>query len=168
RFLAPDACTALLEDPHAQIAGSLNPVTARAERVDGGYRFSGRATYLSGSAHAGWIMAAAIVTEGGEPVINDFGIGIRAGGLPLEEATRLDTWHVTGMRATGSTDYEFDGVDIDEGWTFAPFASDQRSVADTFAAIPLWSQLGVGLAGCAVGAAQNMIDRFVELAATKV
>jgi alkylation response protein AidB-like acyl-CoA dehydrogenase len=168
RFLAPDACAALLEDPHAQIAGSLNPMTARAERVDGGYRFTGRASYLSGSAHANWIMATAIVTEGGEPVINELGIAIRAGVMPISRADRLDTWHVTGMRATGSTDYEFDGVDIAEGWTFAPFASDQRSVADNFAAIPLWSQLGAGLAACAVGAAQNMIDRFVELAATKV
>ncbi len=36
-----------------------------------------------------------------------------------------------------------------------------------FAAIPLWAQLG-GLAAVAVGAARNMIDRFVELAAAKV
>jgi alkylation response protein AidB-like acyl-CoA dehydrogenase len=168
RFLGPDACTALLEDPRAQIAGSLNPMTARAERVDGGYRFSGRASYLSGSAHANWVMATAIVTEGGEPVVNELGIDIRAGVMPINRATRLDTWHVTGMRATGSTDYEFDGVDIAEGWTFAPFASETRAIADNFAAIPLWSQLGAGLAACAVGAAQNMIDRFVELAATKV
>jgi alkylation response protein AidB-like acyl-CoA dehydrogenase len=52
-------------------------------------------------------------------------------------------------------------------WTFEPFRAHQDDTLGVFAAIPLWAQLG-GLAAVAVGAARNMIDRFIELAAAKV
>jgi alkylation response protein AidB-like acyl-CoA dehydrogenase len=168
RFLPQSTGDELLGDADRRMAGTLNPVTARAERVDGGYRFTGRATYMSGSAHSSWMMAAAIVTERGEPVVTERGLHIRTGMFPIERARRLDTWHVTGMRATGSTDYEFDDVLVDDDWTFAPLEPRGRDGADPFYAIPLWSQLGPGLAAVAVGAAHNMLLRFIELAATKV
>ena len=38
--------------------------------------------------------------------VRDGGVGL----LPIDRARSLDTWHVTGMRATGSTDYEFTDV----------------------------------------------------------
>jgi alkylation response protein AidB-like acyl-CoA dehydrogenase len=168
RFLSDDACKTICSDPHGLVAGTLNPVTAQAERTEGGYVFSGRATYLSGSANAKWIMASALVMRDGELVVTDSGVDIRSGMLPIERAQDLDTWHVTGMRATGSTDYEFTDVEVADGWTFAPFAPRPSSGTDIVSWIPLWSQLGGGLAANAVGAARNMIDRFVELAAAKV
>jgi alkylation response protein AidB-like acyl-CoA dehydrogenase len=150
------------------MAGTLNPATARAERVDGGFVFSGRATYLSGSAHARWIMASAVVTTDGHVSMTDTGIEVRSGVFPIEEARSLDTWHVTGMRATGSTDYEFHDVEVAADWTFEPLRARAPAGGDVFSAIPIWAQFGGGLASCAVGAARNMIDRFVELAAVKV
>ncbi len=88
--------------------------------------------------------------------------------FPIDQARSLDTWHVTGMRATGSSDYAFDDVFIPEDWTFETLRVRESAGGDVFSAIPLWAQLGGALAACAVGAARNMIDRFVELAATKV
>ena len=166
RFLSEAALTEVCGDPGGLICGSLNPVTARAERVDGGFSFSGTATYLSGSAHASWVMASAIVTKDGQPDVGDDGIEIRAGFFPLDRTRSLDSWHVTGMRATGSSDHAFDDVFVAEPWTFEPLRLEPTS--GVHGAIPLWAQLGGGLAACAVGAARNMIDRFVELAATKV
>ena len=121
RSFAPEAFASVYGPKLGLAAGSLNPVATRAEAVDGGYRFTGRATYLSGSAHAKWMMAAAIVTSGGEPLVADGGIEIRVGLIPIDQARSLDTWHVTGMRATGSTDYEFDDVMVETGCTFEPF-----------------------------------------------
>jgi alkylation response protein AidB-like acyl-CoA dehydrogenase len=169
RLLGPAARDEILGDPDGLIAGSLNPAVTRAERVDGGYVYSGRATYLSGSAHAKWIMANALVTENGEPVMTERGPELRAGFFPITRARCLDTWHVTGMRGTGSNDWEFEGVEVGEDWTFMPL-QPRVSVADgsPVGNIPLWSQLGSGLAACVIGAARNMCDRFLELAATKV
>jgi indole-3-acetate monooxygenase len=166
RFLSPAAFAGVC-DPLGLIAGTLNPAVCRAEPVDGGYLYSGRATYLSGSAHAQWVMAAAIVMRDGQPAISDTGIEIRSGLFRIEHARSLDTWHVTGMRATGSTDFAFENVMIPAEWTFEPLRP-RATADDAFSAIPLWAQLGSGLAACAVGAARNMIDRFVELAAAKV
>ena len=166
RNLAPGAFATICGDPRGLVAGTLNP-TARATITDNGYVFSGRATYLSGSAHAKWAMASAIVFDGDQPVVTDDLIEIRVGVFPIDRARSLDTWHVTGMRATGSTDYEFEDVEIESGWTFAPL----RAVVggdDVFSRIPLTAQLGGGLVANAVGAARNMIDRFIELAAAKV
>jgi alkylation response protein AidB-like acyl-CoA dehydrogenase len=167
RWLPQETFATVCGDPRGLIAGSLNPITARAEPANGGYVFSGRATYLSGSAHARWILAAALVMKDDAPVLADGTIQIRCGLMPIEQARSLDTWNVTGMCATGSTDYEFDRVLVASDWTFEPFRPRAVTTGDVFSAIPLWAQLG-GLAACAVGAARNMIDRFVELAATKV
>lgn len=167
RFFPEQVFATVGADPAGLVAGSLNPVTARAEPVDGGFLFSGRATYLSGSAHSRWIMASALVMKDNAPVLADGVIQIRSGVFPIEQARSLDTWNVTGMCATGSTDYEFDGVMVATDWTFEPFRARPVATGDVFSAIPLWAQLG-GLAACALGAARNMIDRFVELAATKV
>jgi alkylation response protein AidB-like acyl-CoA dehydrogenase len=168
RSFTPEAFAAVCDPELGLAAGSLNPVATRAEVVDGGYRFTGRATYLSGSSHANWIMAAAIVTNAGEPLIVDGGIAIRVGLIPIDQARSLDTWQVTGMRATGSSDYEFNDVMVETGSTFEPFRPRQVIPGDVLSAIPIWAQLGGTLAACAVGAARNMIDRFLELAAAKV
>ena len=168
RFMAPDVFKAVCSDPLGQVAGTLNPVTARAEKVAGGYVFNGTATYLSGSAHAKWIMVSAIVMRDQQPVIDNGFISIRSGLIPIERARCLDTWRVTGMRATGSNDYEFADIEIADDWTFQPFSPRPLGGDDVVSWIPLWSQLGSGLAASAVGAARNMIERFVELAAVKV
>jgi alkylation response protein AidB-like acyl-CoA dehydrogenase len=167
RNLAPDVFATMCGDPLGLVAGSLNP-TARAQLVDGAYVFSGRAAYLSGSAHARWAMVGGIVFDGDEPVVTDGLLEIRTGAFPIDRARDLDTWHVTGMRATGSTDIEFEGIEIAKDWTFEPLRPRTPGGDDVFGWIPLQAQLGGGLAAIAVGAARNMIDRFTELAAVKV
>ena len=167
RRVSPEAFTTICGDPRGLVAGTLNPVTARARAVDGGYVFSGRATYLSGSAHARWILAAAIVFDGDEPVITDDGIQIRSAIFPIERARDLATWNVTGMRGTGSNDYEFEDVEVAADWTFEPMRPSAGGT-DVFSWIPLWAQLGPALTACSVGAARNAIARFMELASAKV
>jgi alkylation response protein AidB-like acyl-CoA dehydrogenase len=159
RFLRPEAFTEICSDPLGQAAGTLNP-TARAVPVDGGYVFSGRATYLSGSAHAKWIMASGLVDR---PDTFEIRIGV----MPIERARSLDTWNVAGMRATNSSDYEFENVEVAEAWTMNPF-DPRPQTQEPFASIPLWAQLGGLLAACAVGTARNMIDAFHELAMVKI
>jgi len=168
RFLPSESFEALYGAEPALGAGSLNPMVVRAEAVDGGFRFTGRGTYLSGSAHAQRIMVAGIVSKDGAPLVVDGGIEIRVGIFPIDQARSLDTWHVTGMRATGSTDYEFEDVMVETAYTFEPFRPREVVAGDVFSAIPIWAQLGGTLAACAVGATRNMLDRFVELASTKV
>ncbi|MFC8792642.1 acyl-CoA dehydrogenase family protein [Streptomyces cinereoruber] len=83
-------------DPEARISGVLTP-SATARKVEGGFRVSGRWHYASGAWHADWALIGFPVPDAtGETV--DHGMAL----LPAADYTVEDTWHVAGMRATGS------------------------------------------------------------------
>jgi alkylation response protein AidB-like acyl-CoA dehydrogenase len=99
------------------------------------------------------MMAAAIVTEGGRPRIENGAPVIRAGLLPMAECRILDTWKVTGMRGTGSHDVAFENVFVPSDLAFHQ--------GDALA------NLGASLAPVALGIGQHAIDAFVDLANAK-
>jgi 3-hydroxy-9,10-secoandrosta-1,3,5(10)-triene-9,17-dione monooxygenase len=82
-------------DPDAGIAGSAHPVPAR--RVNGGLVVSGQWGFASGSPHATWAGIAAVVMGDEDQPADPYMCLVPASELRLE-----DTWHVVGMRGTGS------------------------------------------------------------------
>jgi len=138
----------------------------RAIQVDGGYRFTGRVPFVSGSAHATWLFAAAAVFDGDKPrEAADGGPVLVSGIFRPEQATILDTWHVSGMRATSSNDVLIDNLFIPSEMAFP--LSHIPSDRDPLAALPLLSRLGAGLSFVALGVATHAIDLLIELAALK-
>lgn len=105
--------SALLEETAArELYRSLDDVTAgqvppngKAERVPGGYRVTGRWTFGSGSTHADVIVGGCLVTEGGKPVMTEFGPVTRTIVAPAASFEVLDTWFSTGLAGSGSCDY---------------------------------------------------------------
>ena len=100
----------IYSDPRGITCGSLNPMTSQAIPVEGGFRFSGKATYASGSAQATYLMAAALVLRDGAPQFVDGIPTLRAGFFPIKQAKILNTWSTAGMRGTGSNDCVFENV----------------------------------------------------------
>jgi alkylation response protein AidB-like acyl-CoA dehydrogenase len=83
-------------DPEARVAGVFAP-RGQSRREEGGFRVSGEWYYGSGSLHADWVMVGfPLVDESGETV--DFGLGL----IPRSDYEIKDTWHVVGMRGSGS------------------------------------------------------------------
>src|SRR5258708_1285498 len=74
--------------------GVINP-TGKAVRVDGGYRFSGRWSFASGSNNADYICIHGIL---------DRGQGSRLGVVPAREVQIDDIWHVSGRMGSSSSD----------------------------------------------------------------
>jgi alkylation response protein AidB-like acyl-CoA dehydrogenase len=166
-FVSRAAFDEIFSNPRAVVAGSLNP-TARVVPHDGGWRFSGKASYVSGSAQASWLMAAGLVLRDGNPQFVDGVPVLRAGLFPINQCTILDMWAVSGMRGTGSNDCVFEDVLVPDGFTFEwpePRSGWRRGA---FARIPLTVQLGVSLATVALGIARHAIDTLIEIAAVKV
>ena len=153
QLVTPAVFRELFSDPDLSIAGSLNPAHARAVRTPGGYRYSGRGTYVSGCTHASWVLMAGLVVEDGQMKIADGAPVIRAGVLPMKDCTIRETWNVLGMRGTGSHDVEFDDIFVRDDLTFTQ--------ADALA------NLGASLAPVALGVARHALDAFIELASTK-
>lgn len=154
QLVKPALYETLFSDPQLTMAGSLNPVRVRAHREDGGYRFSGTGSYVSGCTHASWMVAAGLVVENGAPKFVGDAPVIRVGVLPMSECQIQETWNMTGMRGTGSHDVTFEDVFVPDDLTF-----DQ---ADALA------NLGGLLAPVSLGIARHAIDAFIELATVKV
>jgi 3-hydroxy-9,10-secoandrosta-1,3,5(10)-triene-9,17-dione monooxygenase len=81
-------------NPDVRFIGALG-MTARARAVDGGYVVDGRWAYASNCLHAHWAILAAPLPDSGAIVPSI--VLIPMGDLKIE-----DTWHVVGMRGTGS------------------------------------------------------------------
>lgn len=71
--------------------------TSEAERVEGGYRVTGRWGFGTGSLHADWSLL-------GIPLKNDDGEVIDAGLalIPTSELSYEDNWYIAGMKSSGS------------------------------------------------------------------
>ncbi len=82
-----------------------------AERVDGGYRITGRKVFGSGSPAGDLLVTSAVYEDPNDgPTVLHFPVPMRADGL-----TVLDNWRAMGMRATGSGDVLIEGVFVPDG-----------------------------------------------------
>jgi len=80
-------------DPDARVAMVLVTPTATVRETPDGLVVSGSWGYASGSLHANWIV---VLVPVGDPAIPHLVL------LPMADLTLRDTWHVTGLRGTGS------------------------------------------------------------------
>ena len=118
RFVSRPCFDEIFGDGRSLAAGSLNPLGASAAAVEGGFLLSGTAAYASGCRHASWLMAGAWVQRDGRRSFVDGNpefIGVL---MPMEHATVNETWHVSGMRATGSNDCVLEDVFLPAEGTF--------------------------------------------------
>jgi alkylation response protein AidB-like acyl-CoA dehydrogenase len=80
--------------------------SGRAERVDGGYRVSGRKIFGSGSPAGDLLITSAPYDDPVEgPVVLHFPVPMHGEGV-----TVVETWRAMGMRGSGSNDVVFEGV----------------------------------------------------------
>lgn len=83
------------DGPDVAMAATLTPAS-EIKPTSGGYRISGRISYLSGVNHCSWIMVGGMLPgPGGQP---DWTLFVVPPGFYEVE----DTWHTVGMRGTGS------------------------------------------------------------------
>lgn len=84
--------------PNTLISSSYNPVGAKVEVVDGGFKFGGRWGWSSGSEHCAWALLGGVVP----------GEDYRTFLVPRTEYRIEDTWFSYGLQATGSNDIVID------------------------------------------------------------
>ena len=162
--LDPKAARELFPNPDVVTAGQYAPL-GRAERVEGGYQVTGKWSFGSGCRHAGVISGGCFITENGELTVDENGspepLMVY---VPKGEATiELDSWHVSGMRGTGSHDYS-----LTDQFVPAAHTSDSRFSARrdeplyAFPALFLYSHAPMPL-----GIARAALDYVYQLGDTK-
>jgi alkylation response protein AidB-like acyl-CoA dehydrogenase len=107
--------------PDAIFAGAFNP-SGMITPVDDGYRVEGRWAFASGCEHADWIYGNCI------EAIADDGPVLRGALFTPDEITIEDTWHVSGLRGTGSHHFRADGVVLPADRTFLSLGGIRASM----------------------------------------
>lgn len=152
---------------HAVPAGVLAP-TARGRFVDGGMIVNGRWAFASGCDNANWLLGTVVmVTADGHPCSNPDGSSMVL--LPFfsrDQFTILDTWRVSGRRASGSHDVEVHDAFVPAGrWLRL---DDPVRVDGPLYRFPIVSTFPPAVAAVALGTARAALDCFLELARDKV
>ena len=97
-FFPEEAQQEYWTEPNALMASSFAP-GGKAEKIDGGYRLSGKWSYCSGVDCAQWLMLGAVAgMRSLNPPIPDMIYVL----VPRADVTVIDDWHVMGLRGTGS------------------------------------------------------------------
>ena len=131
-YLEKGAAQQIFNSEETCCAGS-GAISGTATKVEGGYSISGNWKYASGSAHATHFTANCFILdennnkqlENGKAVFKSFI-------FPREQVDIKDTWHVIGLKATSSNDFEVHDVFVPENCTFSlikpsEHASDSRT-----------------------------------------
>ncbi|MEO8687980.1 MAG: acyl-CoA dehydrogenase family protein [Solirubrobacteraceae bacterium] len=167
-YLPEESARAIYAEPGTMVAGVFAP-KGRASPEPGGFRVSGRWPFASGCRHAGWLMGGCVVVDdGGAPRMLPNGMpDVRLMLAPAEEFTIHDTWHVIGLRATGSHDIELADVHVPADRSASVF-SDAPVQAGPLYAFPLFGLLALAISAVCLGIARGALDDLVALAGGKV
>jgi alkylation response protein AidB-like acyl-CoA dehydrogenase len=87
--------------------------------------------------------------------------------FPAPRATILDTWHVIGLRATGSDSFTVTDLLVPREYSTARDDPAERRHAGPLYCFPTTSLYASGFAGVALGNARSALDAFVTLAQAK-
>jgi len=159
-YLPPERARSMVGERECGIAGAYAPF-GRGEVVEGGYRVSGRWGWASGVHQARWMVFGFTVAPpdgAGRPEA-------RQALAPREAFHVLDTWHVSGMRGTGSTEYEVANLLVPAEMTFRMFVGKPHHSAPLFRMPGAF--FGAAVASVALGIALGATESLTRLAASK-
>ncbi len=161
----PDVTEKIYADPELIISGSLNPL-GTAVREEGGYRVNGQWPFASGIHNAQYFWCQSIVHQEGQRVKDSGGYVFCESLVPVAQTEILDTWHVSGMRGSGSHDVKLTDVIVpDEYMSHVQTAKPTES--GTLYRLPIYSRLAYNKVGVATGIARAAMRHFISLASEK-
>ena len=133
--------------------------------VEGGYRLSGQWAFASGCQHAGWALLGG---AGGPSPEGDYLMLV-----PRSDFEILDTWHVAGLKATGSNDVVVKDAFVPTHRThrmmdlFDLKGPGQAVNTGPLYRLPFGLVFAGGVANAAVGGLQGMLERLTAEIAAK-
>ena len=157
-------------DPNVFVAGSVHP-PMRAVRADGGYMINGRNALVSNVHEAHWIFVLAFVMENGQMKMHDGHPEIIGVYMKANDCRIIDTWSVTGMRATDSNDVEATDVFVPDHRVFAltpEFHPNRYFEAPLYRFPAAGANIGCLLAPVSLAVAGNAIDELKAIAEKKI
>ena len=167
-FLPEEHARAIYGSERAVTGGFAAPV-GRATTLDGGgLVVSGRWAWGSGTRHCTAIGGGCLLTgDDGRPQPRADGLVAPFVFFEPAQVELLDTWHVAGLRGTGSTDYEVREAVVPEA-RWAQIGATPPRVDGPLYRFSFFGMLALGVASVALGLARRSLDELVALAGGKV
>ena len=165
RYLSPSVRSDVFANTRWLYACSTRP-TGRAAPTTDGYQVNGRWNIVSGCELAEWILLLCVVEENGAPRMAAPGIPeLRFAFLKRADCKILDTWHVGGLRGTGSHDVVVENARVPRALTL--FVSEPSTLDGPLGRIPIICSMAATYGAQTLGVAQHAVDTLVELTSTK-
>jgi alkylation response protein AidB-like acyl-CoA dehydrogenase len=153
-------------DTPRSVVSNTPQASAQAIVVEGGYRVTGRQGFSTGCRNAAWVAAHAEIVENGK-VRMDHGVPeTRYLFVPVAEAELLDTWHVRGMRGTGTHHFAVHDVFVPADRTVLSVTAPLIETGPLYQ-IPRTLEFASGDASVALGLARTCLTTFSDLAGAK-
>lgn len=159
-YLPEEVARRWFADPRAFIVSATGAVGA-AQKVPGGYLLTGRWPFGSGAHHATHFMGLA--SPNGPDGANG---PLLCCYFERHDVTIHDTWRVSGLRATGSCDFEVRDLFVPEQCTHL-FIGHEATQAGALYRLPVISAFAWTVAVVPLGIARGAMDTFVALAGRK-
>jgi len=164
-MLPEAAAREIFATPETLLSGVFAP-RGKAIVVDGGFQVEGQWQWGSGTQNADWILAGCQVIRDGEPELLRNGTPrSRMMLVPASEVEFVDTWYVSGLSGTGSTDFAIHDRFVPNH--HAVGIGVDGPLDRPLYAFPQFGLLGMGIAAVALGLARAAIDELVEVAGGK-
>lgn len=131
-----------------------------------GYRVTGRWQWGSGSPNAQWIAGGCAIIRDGKPELMPNKLPLsRMMFVPAADAELLDTWNVSGLCGTGSTDFAIQAKFVPAERAVSPVAD--KPLETPLYLFPIFALLGIGVSSVCLGIARAAIDELISFASAK-
>ncbi|AII11502.1 acyl-CoA dehydrogenase family protein [Rhodococcus opacus] len=145
------------QNPDALFCGAIT-IGGRARKIDGGFEVTGTWGFQSGSYYADWAMLGTPLMDEHDEVVDQVFVMI-----PRAELGWKDTWHVAGMRGTGSNTLSAENVFVPEHRAMSLPGTLQHEFPQSFPDnahfnMPLVPLFNVALIAPQIGMARGALD----------
>lgn len=165
-YLEPAIAREVFADPNVIIGGVFAPM-GRAVREGDDFIVDGRWKWGSGTQNCQWIVGGSVIFEDGAMrTLPNGAPDHRMMIFPASDVEFFDTWHVSGLKGTGSLDFGVKAARV-------PVARSVSLIVDApleqgaLYKFPAFGMLALGIAAVASGNASAALEDFAKLAAAK-
>jgi indole-3-acetate monooxygenase len=165
-YIPEEAAREAYGDTRSVVGGVFAP-KGRAVTDGDAYRVTGRWPFSSGVDHCTWVMGGCIVEENGAPRMLEGGRpDVELVLFPKDEVDVIDTWNVSGLRATGSHDIAVEDLTVPRDRAASVITRKPLARGPLYS-FPPFGLLALTIAGTALGIGRAAIEDLVELAGGK-
>lgn len=165
-YLESEEAREVWGEPSGVVGGVFAPM-GRADAEGDTLSVGGRWRFCSNVANCDWLMGGCVVADGGAPRMLESGRpDIRLVLMPAADVEVIDTWTVSGLRATGSHDIAVEGLAVPAARSASLITDPPRERGPLYA-FPPFGLLAAAIAAVALGIGRGALDDLAELAGAK-